>query len=215
MRILPLLAAAALCACTYDAEKPAIFVQVDGIPQGANRLDVQLTDASAILTSYVPSFGSGTVTSLQLSLAAPANPGAFHLTVDAYDRPGTKLATGSATGALPAAATLQITLATVAGLRGVYGSACDFTAGNGPCAAPNQCEQYVATDMSSSICTVVGCNLDTDCPMTPKATCVVFPGGTTKACQWECTSGGQAACPTNLFCHPVPGTGGKSFCEGD
>ena len=216
MRILSLAVAAALCACSYEAEKPQIFVQVDGIPQAANRLDVQLTDASGqAAISYAPTFGAGSLTSLALSLNAPPRPESFHLRVDAYDRQ-TKLASGAADGALPAAADLQISLGTIAGLRGVYGSACDFTVGNAPCAAPNQCEQYVSTDAASSICTVAPCNADPDCPVTtPAAVCVAFPGGTTKACQWDCTSGGQAACPTNLFCHPVPGTGGKSFCEGD
>jgi hypothetical protein len=214
MRTLSLLALAALCACSYEAEKPQIFVQVDGIPAGANRLDVELTDSSGTNPiPYAPSFGPGTTTSLQLALAAPPHPDSFHITVDAYDRQQTKLASGSVDGALPAAATLQITLATVAGLRGVYGAACDFTAGNAPCAGANQCEQYVSTDPASGICTISPCNADTDCPVTsPAAVCVAFPGGTTKACQFDCTN---AACPSNLFCHPVPGTGGKSFCQGD
>lgn len=219
MRKLPPLAALALvCSCSYEAEKPQIFVQVDRIPQAANRLDVALTDASGTnAIPYSPSFGPGTLTSLQLALNAPPRPESFHIQIDAYDRSQTRLASGSADGALPAAANLQITLATVAGLRGVYGSACDFSSGgNAPCAAPNQCEQYVATDQASGICTIAPCNADTDCPVTtPAAVCVAFPGGTTKACQWDCTNGGQAACPTNLFCHPVPGTGGKSYCEGD
>lgn len=215
MRSFPLLAVAALCACSYQAENPQIFVQVDRIPQDAIRLDVELTDSTASTSPYAPSFAQGTLTSLQLALDAPKNPGTFTITVDAYDRQQNKLASGSATGALPAAGNLQITLATAAGLRGVYGSACDFSAGNAPCTAPNQCEQYAPNDPGSSICTIVGCAADINCPVTsPPATCVAFPGGTIKACQWDCTSGGQSACPSNLFCRSS-GIGKPSFCEGD
>ncbi len=134
MRNLPLLAAAALCACTYQAENPQIFVQVDGIPQAASRLDVTLSDATGLVTPYKPTLQPGTV-SILLSLAAPMSPGTFTVAVGAFDRTDTNLATGSAAGALPAAGMLQITLAT-AGLRGQYGTACD--PGNAPCAAPNQ-----------------------------------------------------------------------------
>lgn len=212
MRSLPLLAVAALCACSYQAENPQIFVQVDGIPQGANRLEVQLTDSAALTRPYAPTFGQGTLTSLQLALDAPKNPGTFTITADAFDPQQVKIASGSSEGALPGAGTLQITLA---GLPGVYGAACDMTSST-PCAAPNQCEQYVPSDPLSGICTIAPCNADTDCPVTsPAATCVVFPGGTSKACQFDCTSGGQSSCPGNLFCHAVPGTGGKSFCQGD
>lgn len=216
MRTLPLLLAAALCSCSYEAEKPQVFVQVDQIPQAANRLEVNLTDSSgAAPILYSPSFGPGTTSSLQLALNAPLHPGTFHVAIDAFDRTN-RLASGAADGALPAAGMLQVTLSMVAGLRGVYGAACDLSSGNAACTGANQCETYVASDPNSGICTIAPCNADTDCPVTtPAATCVAFPGGTTKACQFDCTKGGQSACPTNLFCHAVPGTGGKSFCQGD
>ena len=210
MRPVPLLAAAALFACTYQPENPQIFVQVDGIPQAASRLDTELTDAAAgSPISYSSTFGPGTTSSLQLALAAPPHPESFHIRVDAFDPKGARLATGSADGALPAAGTLEISLATVSGSVGVYGSACDA---NARCIA-SQCEQY-PTDPASGICTI-GCTTNADCVgPAPAATCLPFPGGTAKFCQWDCTSGGQPACPANLFCHFESLTGRK-FCEGD
>ena len=116
MRIATLLAAAALSACTYQEEKPDIFIEVDNVPAGANHLEVILTDsAGAPVKNYNPSLGPGAQTSVALALSAPASLGAFTVKVTARDRDTNSLATGSVQGVVPTAANLQITLATTGG----------------------------------------------------------------------------------------------------
>ena len=107
---------ALLCAaCSWDEEKPAIFVQVDGIPAAADHLDVTLTpsDSSVQPKTYRPSFQPGALAggSIALSFAAPSATGTFSLQIVAADRAcpspcvaTSGLASGSITGqAEPAA----------------------------------------------------------------------------------------------------------------
>ena len=108
MRALSLVALFSLAACSWDAEKPNIFVQVDGIPPGADHLDVTLTssDSSVQPLIYRPSFQPDPTQpsrTVQLSFSAPTATGTFTLTIVAADRSCPSVCTnGLAAGSTPA-----------------------------------------------------------------------------------------------------------------
>lgn len=126
-----LLLAMALCAsaCSYSEETAQIFVHVDGIPAGADHLDVVLTPSDTTVagkncpstltpapasnaTCYRPSFQPGAFGggSLDLAFAQPAAAGSFTASISAADRAQTPLAQGTVSGALPGPVNLQVTL---------------------------------------------------------------------------------------------------------
>jgi hypothetical protein len=121
MRALALIALL-LAACSFDAETPSIFLQVDSIPAAADHLDVTLTssDSSVQPKLFRPSFQPGAATSMALSFSEPSATGTFTIAVVAADRscpspcPAPGLASGT-TAATPepasgSTANLQITL---------------------------------------------------------------------------------------------------------
>jgi len=124
MRALGLIALLSMAACSWDAETPDIFVQVDGIPAAADHLDVTVSssDSSVQPKQYRPSFQPAALSSgsLQLAFTHPSTTGTFTVDIVAGDRtcPSPCPAPGLASGSIaaqpePAAgsqANLQVTL---------------------------------------------------------------------------------------------------------
>jgi hypothetical protein len=129
MRNIVFIAVLLLSACSYSEETAQVDVTVDGIPAGADHLDVVVTPSDTSVTGrncssaltpappsnatcYRPSFQPGALAtgSLVLDFAAPSAAGTFTVDISASDRTQTSLAQGSVSGTLPGPSDLQVTL---------------------------------------------------------------------------------------------------------
>jgi hypothetical protein len=113
-----------LAGCSWDPVVANILVQVDGVPQSADHLDVTLTssDSSVQPKMFRPSFQpvdpTAPLGSVHLAFTAPSQTGTFTVAIVAADRacpsPCTSgLASGTVSGTEPSAgavANLQVTL---------------------------------------------------------------------------------------------------------
>ena len=110
-----LLAALSLAACTYEAEKPAVSVHIDGVPAEVDHLDVRLSDSTTTDPAHpkferFPHFGLSAQPSIDLVFPEPAS-GAYHVDVDAFGNGSTAaIAKGHSdpAAAYPATTSVQV-----------------------------------------------------------------------------------------------------------
>lgn len=90
MRALIAVTLLALSGCSWDPLVASIFVEVDGIPQTADHLDVTLSSSDTSVTPKVfrPSFQPAAIPSgsLHLSFTPPSPTGTFTVAIVAADR---------------------------------------------------------------------------------------------------------------------------------